>query len=315
MNKIIKIALLIFLILLTGCINYTELNNIAIIDSIGISYVDNNYILDVNMISKNDNDKTNYRTTSKSLENAFDKIYTLTSKKTNLSHIELLLLDENLNKENYDNIIKFINNQIDSRNTFNVVMLKNYSKTDINKINALEINNLIDTNNKYDGLVKKKTIDEMISDILNDKESYIPIINIDKEIEILGYERIYTNKIILSKEDSIAYNFITDKINKCNLVTNDLNIIIDSSKTTYKINKNEITFSIFSTIYNYNEDNIKNNYEKLINKYINDYLKNNINSLYFKNLIKKHNYEYYKNNKNKSIKYKIIIKASDTNER
>lgn len=308
--------LIILLFLTTSCINYTELNNTGIIDTIGITKNNNQYILDINMLTpdKNNTKKTtHYRVQSKTIENAFDKLYTLTTKETNLSHLELLILDKNLDKNNYDDIIKFYTNRTDSRNTFNIIILDNYHINNIKNINALEINNLIDSNHEIDGLIKGKTIDEMITDIVTIDISYIPLISINNSFEILGYQSIYIESKILSKEDSIAYNFLTNKIDKCNLITDDINIKIDSSTTTYKINDNTIKINIFSRINNIDNNDIKDNYKKLIKKYIDNFFSTN-NTNYFKELIKKYNYKYYKNN-NINLKYEINIQVSDSNER
>lgn len=316
MNKIKYLVLILALFLTTSCISYTELNDIGIIDTIGISKENNMYILDINMLTpkENNNNSIHYRVKSLTLENAFDKLYTLTTKEVNLSHIELLILDKILEKDDYENIINFYTNRPDSRNTFNVILLNNYNDASIKNINALEINNLLETNHRADGLIKPKTIDQIITDISTLNISYIPIINIKDTFEIIGYHSIYLENKLLTKEESIAYNFLTNKIDKCNLITDKINIKIDNSITTYKINKNIIQINIFSRIDNIEDINIKDEYKKILNTYINDFLRNN-NTNYFYELIKKYNYNYYKNNSNIKIEYKINIQVSDSNER
>ena len=305
-----KINLLIILILIctTGCLNYTELNDIGIINTIGINKEDNNYIIDINMLTPTEKDLEKdkvYQIEAKSLNEAFDKLYLKTSKKINLSHLELMILSNNLNKYDYDNLKDFFINRTDTRNTFNVVILENYNSDNLFLYTQEEINNLILTNYLEDGLVSQKTFDELIEDILSIQESYLPAIEINKDMTILGYQKVYKNNKLLSKEDSIAYNFITNKINKCIISDKDTNIRINKSNTIIDISKNIITININSTILtNESNNNIKDKYNKIMKAYIENLLKNNDLEL-FKDLIKKHNH----NKSITNIKYKINIKS------
>ena len=50
--KYIKVIILVLLLsLITGCVSYTELNELGIIDMILIDKVDNEYIVTINMIT------------------------------------------------------------------------------------------------------------------------------------------------------------------------------------------------------------------------------------------------------------------------
>lgn len=315
--KKIKILLIIILITLTGCLNYTELNDIGVINTIGISKTNDNYIINVNMLTPTTNNLEKnkpYKTEAPSLNQAFDKLYLLTSKNINLSHLELLILDPKLKKEDYDNIKEFFLNRIESRNTFKTVIVENYDDKNIFKYTSEEINSLITTNTKEDGIVISKTFDEILEDILNTSISYIPTININNNIEILGYRSIYKEEKLLSLKESLSYNFLTNKINKCNLVDDNLNIKVDKTNTSIKINKNNITLKITSTLTNYGKiENIENIYNETIKKYLYDFV--NTNDIeYFWNLIKKYDYNYYKNKKENKINFKIDISSKENKE-
>lgn len=314
--KIIKsLIILVVLLLSTGCLNYVELNNIGIINTIGISKQDDYFIININMLTPKENDlekKQEFETKALSIEEAFDKLYLITEKNINISHLELLILNKTLSKKDYDEIIRFFLRRSDSRNNFNIVILENYSKDYITKYNSSDINELIKTNSNEDGIIIPKTFDEMIEDISNIGISYIPTIKIDKKVEILGYRSIYKEEKLLSKQDSLIYNYIKDKIVKCYIVDKNLNIKIEKNKTLIDINKNVITINIKSTINDFEKTN-KNNYKEVLEKYIISFLNTNDKS-YFYNLIKKYNYNYYKKNNEIDIKFKIVITVNHNKE-
>lgn len=311
MNKI-KYLLFLILFITTGCVNYTELNDIGIINAIGINKNNDDFIINVNMLTPTTNnleENKTYEVKAPSLNEAFDKLYLSTYKDINLSHLELLILDKDLRKDDYDAIKTFFLNRIESRNTFNTIILENYNKDNIFKFTTEEINSLIETNSNQDGIVSYKTFDELVEDILTLNISYIPTVKIDEKIKILGYRSIYSENKLLSLRESISYNFLTNKIKKCNLVDENLNIKVDKSITTMKVNKNIITININSTLTNYGkEENIINIYNTTLKKYINQYLQNN-NLEYFNEIIKKYDYNYYKKTKKDNIKFNIIVNS------
>ena len=188
MNKIKYIIIVLILTITTGCLNYIELNDIGIINTIGINKKEEKYIIDINMLTptiNNSEENTTYEVIANTLEEAFDKLYLLTSKNINLSHLELILLSKNLNSNDYDNITKFFLNRDDSRNTFPIIIVENYKSENIFKHTAKEINSLIETNSKDDGIVSKKTFDELAEDIININISYVPTIKIDENIIVI----------------------------------------------------------------------------------------------------------------------------------
>ena len=109
--------------------------------------------------------------------------------------------------------------------------------------------------------------------------------------------------------ESISYNFLTNRISKCNLVDENLNIKIDQSITTMSINKNKIKITINSTLTNYTDrSDITDFYNKTLKTYLEEFIENN-DLEYFRDLIKKYNYNYYKNHKDENIKFKVIVES------
>lgn len=310
MNKT-KLLLIFIIFLITGC-TYTDINDIGIINTLGINKIDDNYIIDINMLTPTANnlkENKTYQTQAPSLNEAFDKLYLLTYKDINLSHLELLVLSPKIKKEDYDNIMSFFINRDESRNTFNSIIVENYDTNNIFKYDSKELNSLIKTNHLEDGIIAPVGFDKVMEDIKNLKISYIPTIKIKDKIEILGYRSIYKNEKLLSLRESISYNFLTNKITKCNLVDENLNIKIDKSITSLEVIKNKINITVNSTLTNYGKSkNPEKEYNNILKGYLSEFLEGNDLS-YFENIIKKYDYNYYKKNKENKIDFDIKIEG------
>ena len=64
MKYIKLIIIFLFPLLITGCVSYTELNELGIIDMILIDKVDDKYVITINMITPKEDDlenKTTYK--------------------------------------------------------------------------------------------------------------------------------------------------------------------------------------------------------------------------------------------------------------
>lgn len=319
--KYIKLLILILLLVFTtGCVSYSELNELGIVDMILIDKDNNQYVVSLNMLTPTEDDlKSNkvYTTSDKSLDKCLTNLYLESNKKISFSHLELILFTTNLEKDDYDEIINLFLNRSDSRNTFSTVITN--PKTNLENYRKDDINNLINVNHENEGIVAIKQFDDVVKDILEIKNSYIPKIDDKDSIKIDGYYSIYNENKLLTKDESIGYNFITDNIIKNEFEVNDINFKINYSKTNLKINKNKININITSTYQIMsNNTKIKDDkeldllFQEGVKKYINSYLAlDNYN--YFGNLLKKYDYKYYKNNKDIKFKFNIKISSNKIN--
>lgn len=320
MKKIIFLLTSI-LVLTTGCISYTELNDIGIVNAIGINKVNKKYEITINMLIPEDDNleqTKQFTTTSNNLDEAINNLYSKSLRKIYLSHVDLLILSNNLEQKDYDNIINLFFNRNDSRNTFSTIIVKNYNTDNIFKTKPDNINSLIKVNSEENGLVKIKQFDDVVKDILEKDISYIPIIELKEEPNILGYKTIYSDNKILSTNESLAYNFITNDITQATIISKkeNINFKINESITNIKIDKNNITIEINSNITILsndtnitNESKIKKIYEKELQSLLTNYIDNNEHS-YFYNLVKKYDYNYYTNNPDKKLNFKFKISSS-----
>ena len=309
-------------IFIAGCSSYVELNDIGIVNMVGISKNKDNYVVNINMIIPLEDGKNrikSYSSEDKNLSKAINKLYEKSLRKIYLSHVDLLILSDNLDKNDYLNIINLFLNRNDSRNTFSTVVAKDYDVNSISKVDPDDINSLLEVVSKDSGTTKLKQFDEMVQDILEYNSSYVPYLDINKEDAVLGYKKVYSSFKNITKKDSIAYNFITNNITSTNLVSEDkINFHINKNNTKVMINNNTITININSdiNIENYNNKLSDNDYKKiyseLISNYLDDFIKGN-DLDYFYNLIKKYNYSYYVNHKDIDINFKYKITSSINN--
>ena len=311
-----KLFLLIAILLtLTGCVSYKELNDIGIITAIGIDYSNNKYILTFSMLTPSEENKekrTIYKTEDANIETCFNNIYNVSTKKAYLAHTDLLILSNNIKKENYDDIFNLFLNRPDSRNSFNVIILENYNK-DIFKINTDEINNLLKVSNEESSLIKPITLDEVIKNVLELNISYIPVLKDNKKLELIGYKSIYEDNNKLTSKESLALNFIRNDINQTLITVDNTSYQVNTSNTTLSINKNNIDINIISelTLLDEKQNNNKdiNNYKDYIKQIINEFLTSqNLN--YFYNKIYKYDYNYAKNHENYDINFTINVEVS-----
>ena len=108
-----KFIFLIFLILLCSGCYYTELNDLSIIDSIGIEKNDKDIKIVMNIVntidykSEDNIETTIYESTGKNIEEAFNNFYLEINKTIYLDSLNNLLISDTLNDEDINNIVNF----------------------------------------------------------------------------------------------------------------------------------------------------------------------------------------------------------------
>ena len=109
MKKIIIIIL--STLLLTGCFNYTELNKMAIVSSIGIDRKSDKYEVTVQIMNAKESDETEgsqvsvYTEKGTTIMEALRKISLRSPRKLNGSHLSKLVLSKEVSKENIIDIL------------------------------------------------------------------------------------------------------------------------------------------------------------------------------------------------------------------
>ena len=314
--KIKLIILTIVIFLLTGCTSYTELNDLSIVNTLGINYQDGKYELTVSVVEGKIDDQelekeiTILHSKKTTLEEAFQDIYLTSSKKIYLSHIDLLILSENAINYKLKEIIRNFLENNEYRNNFNVILLKDSTINDFfnQKILAEDINNLLKTNEQETSMTKIKDLETIMKELLIDTNSYLPTIRIKEEkIVLSGFTLIKNYKTFeeLTLNDSILLNLLTNNTNK----TYINNITIFENITTIRTNKNKINITLNMVINNKDNQN-KNSLIKDIETFIKKYHQKNYDILKLNETIRKNNYSYWKktNNLLNKLEIKITIK-------
>ena len=190
-----KKLLILLILLLTGYNKYTELNELAIIKSIGIEKKEDYtlYALIITDIKDNEPVTEIIKVSDNNLNNLFNKIKLQVNKEIYFSHIDLIILDFNLNNNDYDNLIKYFLNHHEFRNDF-LTILSSDMKNVLDNSRYDEIENLIITN-KESKTVIKKTFEKIMQEYLDNKEFTISNITYQDKIMFDGNYQYKDNEL------------------------------------------------------------------------------------------------------------------------
>lgn len=246
MNKKILIIIIPLLFLLTGCYDYKELNSISILSATEINKIDDEFIISAQAVNPQAPDKTAnaqapfiiYTGKGKTIQEAYRSIANESSKFLYLNHIQILIINEKIAKENLDEIVDYYMRSSAIRTEFYVLIGRDDNILDvitpINDISSASIKESIENNLKYLGTTSDITFNELVSIMLDENSEIvlpsIKLINDSKEGEnIENTEKTKVNtkyelsnlaifkddKLIgyLDEEQSKTYNILQNKIN------------------------------------------------------------------------------------------------------
>ncbi len=375
MKKKIKLIISIFIIFtLTGCYDYREINDLAIVGATEINKIDDNYQVTVQAINPQAPDKTTnpqapfviYTGTGKTIQEAYRSITLTSSRFLYSNHLQLLIINEKVAKEDISSIIDYYIRNPGIRTEFYILIGKDDNilsiTTPIDEIPSASIKESIENNYKYYGVTSRVTFSEFVDMNLNPNlEIVLPSIELIKDIPtkdkdeqkdeksneendessqdetsnkntesteekskylLSGYAIFKDSHLIgyLNNEESIHYNILNNNI-KNTIITYEcdknkylaIEVIDSNSSIKIKNNKVEITINLEGNINeahcnidikkSENISKISKEIEKKLNKEITDNILN-IRTTYksdifkFKDIIYKHDYNYYQKIKN-----------------
>lgn len=270
MKKLLLIIPMLFL--LTGCYNYRELNDLAIVSGIGISMVDDEYEVTlevVNVKKEQDTSAANqpefviYTSKSKSIQEAFRKVVKEAPKKVYTAQVDILIIDESVARDEISGIVDFFARDPEVRSEFYVLVGKEEDILEITtplvNVSSTNILNSLESDNDYLGTVNLVTYHDFVSNYLNENiEIALPSIeaignkvegenidNIEKTADeatgILSTIGVFKdNKLIgyLTEEESVAFNLAMGNVNTTLIKTeydNDEFIINEIIKVDSKV--------------------------------------------------------------------------------
>ena len=252
MKKILFIIPILFL--LTGCYNYRELNDLAIVSGVSISMEEDEYKVTLEIVNpKKDQDTSNanepdfiiYTSKNKSIQKAFREIVKESPRKVYAAQIDILIIDESVAKEDLKYILDFLSRDPEIRSEFYVLISKENEilevTTPLENISSKNILDSMKSNNNYLGTVNLVTYHDLISNYLNENvELALPSIEVTgnetsadsientekteaNAASVLSNIAIFKNNKFLgylTEEESISYNFIMGNIKTTLIETN-----------------------------------------------------------------------------------------------
>lgn len=316
-----KLWLLLIMIpfFITGCSSYTELNDLGIVSLLGIDYQNNKYQVYVTIIEGKQDDgmlekgQTYFHAEANTLEEAFQRITLQSDKKVYLSHVDCLLITENLiHYQLKDTLFNFLNNN-EARNNFNIVFVKeNLSLYFKQQVTAEEINKLIEINQNQSGTITEMDFESFLKNLLIDSNSMIPTISYrDDHLEVEGFTLIKDFQVFdsLTSEESFIVNLLSNKVTHA--IWKDATIY--ESEAIIKTNKNKVTIMIRITTDQ--PDKIEKELKEESKSLLLYYQEKNYDLLKLQNKIKQNDYSYYKKTKDllKKIEFNIKIDTKEKN--
>lgn len=317
-----KILILILIsIFLTGCYNYRELNDLAIVSAIAIDYNDDKFNLTIQVVnpkkqqdasSASEPDFIVYESSSKTLQEGFRKIINTSPNRIYGSHMQVLVISEEIATNHLDKILDFFAREPEARSEFYVMIARNNSAKDelsittpLINLSSTNIMTLIETNNKNLGIAKTVTFNELLDSYLNpyteislpsievigneeegEKQTNLEETNASSKIKLSTTGVFKNNKLIgfLNESDSIGLNILLNNTEASMIsyecgnnkyLVSEINSIKSSKKADLEKNKVSIEIKGHSVIneINCNLDIKDTKVVEKIQKNINDEVK------------------------------------------
>ena len=234
-----KIIIILAIFLLTGCYDYRELNSIAILTATEINKVNEEYIINAQVVNPQSKDTVNiqapfiiYEGRGKTIQEAYRQIILQSSRFLYPNHLQVLIVNEELAKEDIGQIIDFYLRIPHVRTEFNIIIGKSENilniTTPIDDISSISIVDTMKTNNKYLGSTNIITFNEFTN------------MSIDKNLEIIlpSIESVNYNK-----ESETTENTEKTKISSLYKLSN-LAIFKDNKLSGYLTEDESITYNI-----------------------------------------------------------------------
>ena len=306
--KTIKFLLLTIVILLTGC-SYKELNELAIGSALGIDYIDNEYLITVQVLnlkkSGENSEQENsiiYKANGKTIAEAIRNISLTYPKTIYFGHLELVILGSTTLNKNIGDLFDYFIRSPETRDDFDVIVNPSGSANEIleqteqktNSFPSKEIISTIENSMSKQGSTVKINMEELISNYL--QKGIDPVLTSIEKVEgknkltgIIAFDDNRTNNIIaLSTKSAMAYNLINENFYDILITTpykdTTVDLLVLTPKTnidmTIKENKINIVISIKASLHvseikttvNLEDSHIQKEIQDSINKTLSKYV-------------------------------------------
>ena len=262
MKKVISILLLLFLT--TGCYNYRELNEIAIVSAIGINKTDNGFevVAQVLNTQKQGTDSSSsgeltkfivYKQKGKTIQEALHYAVLESPKKFYTSHMSLLLISEEIANENLPDILEYFARDSEVDKQFLILITKKSETDDVMEtltaletLNAKNIKDSLMADQNYLGASKVISFEDLLEAYLNKrKDIMLPT------VIIKGDKKEGEKEDNLKESNPAARIFLDD------VAIYDENKIVGFLEKKDSINASILNNDLTNTIYSYECDDNK----------------------------------------------------------
>lgn len=244
MKKLLLITIIV--LLLSGCYNYKELNELAVVSSIAIDKKDDKYLVSAQVMNakqKEDSEDSQiivYEEKGNSINEALRNMTMKSSRVLYGGHLSKLVISEEVAKEGIINVLDVFQRLTEVRNEFTITVSKNIEASKVIKImtspesvpaeyvktslQTADLSSALTYSTKLDeftSLYLKKGIDPVISvvEVKNYKKKGTTTDNISTTDPItsivLGNIAITDNgklEDFLNKNETIGYNFLRNQV-------------------------------------------------------------------------------------------------------
>jgi len=221
-----KHLILLITLFLCGCQSNQEINNLSIVNSMGIDIKDNKYIVSIQVLDTSKKDENNqenmeqslvYTTSGNNISEALNKFFVKTPKKLYLGHLSLVLISEQLAKDNINNITDYFLRDNSVSKNFTMLVSKDGHIEDI--IKKLESNTTYPTGNilgsvEVSSNVRGSSIDIKFTKFMSDlntrgKNPVLGAISISEDNLSINHIAIFKDEKLvgyLNDDENIGYN-------------------------------------------------------------------------------------------------------------
>jgi len=262
------LILIVIILLSSGCFDYQELNNRAIISGISVDYNNDNYEITMEILTSqksenqnSENSKTYYIDgEANTIPEAFQKANLKLAKEPYYSHLKVVILSEQIAKEKLDHVLDYFVRDPSIRNIFIPIvakdceaktLLKNNSKE--NSVVSESIQRMIETNSMTDQVRVPINFQNFLDSIISPyKDAYLNTISIkDENLYLSGLAIFKGQKMqtILNTEDTVTFNVLQNNAQNyyvklaCPKKENAYTTIdfYDNNKTSIEVKDNKLS--------------------------------------------------------------------------
>ena len=243
MKKIL--ILLIIPFFLTGCFDYQELNNRAVIAGVAIDYQENIFDVDLEILNnkksggqEEESDKTYYVSgTGKTLDEAFQDAHSKLSKDPYYSHLKVLILGTFLAQEKLEDVLDYMIRDASIRKIFLPVIAKGSTAKEIlesttkeNPVISTSIQSMIENNKANDSISTAIDFETFVNDIIDPyRDGYINTVSKEEDtIYLSGVAAFHEKQLafFLDANEAVVFNTLNNDSTNYYLHHNRWNILI-----------------------------------------------------------------------------------------